>query len=256
MRVVPRGISCSSVAPHAAQLLAAIVALLHDDASVSVNRSCMCWWTLFTRQSSDVLRACNHKRIAGEIANPATAIATLACEGLRRRSNMTQTHTIEITAMKFPADTPVAQGDTVVWTNRMSANHTITADDGSFDSGPLGKDKSFSHTFGAAGTVPYHCEIHPFMTGAVSVTASAAKTHTIEITAMKFPEDTPVAKGDTVVWINRMTMNHTVTSDDGSFDSGALDKDQSFSHVFAAAGTVPYRCKIHPGAMKGKVTVT
>jgi plastocyanin len=79
------------------------------------------------------------------------------------------TYTIEITKMTFPDSTAVKQGDTVVWTNRMSMNHTVTADNGEFDSGVLGRNKSFSHEFATAGTVPYHCEIHPNMTGNVVV---------------------------------------------------------------------------------------
>jgi plastocyanin len=84
---------------------------------------------------------------------------------------MAQTHNIEITGMSFPDDTPIAKGDTVVWTNRMGMAHTVTADDGSFDSGQMGRNKSFSYLFGSAGTVPYHCDNHPDeMTGKVSVT--------------------------------------------------------------------------------------
>ena len=85
---------------------------------------------------------------------------------------MPKTHKIEITAMSFPASTDVAAGDTVQWTNRMPMAHTVTAIDGSFDSGALGKDQSFSQTFVTAGSVPYRCKIHPFMTGKV-VLASA-----------------------------------------------------------------------------------
>jgi plastocyanin len=82
---------------------------------------------------------------------------------------MPQTHSIEITAMRFPADTPVAKGDTVVWTNKMGMPHTVTADNGAFDSGRLTRDKSFYHVFDAAGQVAYHCDIHPSMTGTVTV---------------------------------------------------------------------------------------
>jgi plastocyanin len=170
---------------------------------------------------------------------------------------MAQTHNIEITQMSFPPNTPVAKGDSVTWTNRMNMQHTVTGDNGEFDSGNLAKDQSFTHTFDADGTVAYHCEIHPFMTGVVTVAAGAAAgtTHNIEITEMAFPDDTPVAAGDTVTWTNRMDMNHTVTARNGEFDSGVLGLDQSFSHTFPAAGAVPYRCKIHPN-MKGTVTVT
>jgi hypothetical protein len=84
-------------------------------------------------------------------------------------------HTIEITAMSFPAATAVEKGDTVVWTNRMNMNHTVTADNGDFDAGVLGKDKSFSRVFDSVGTVAYHCKIHPNMTGTIAVTQKTQK---------------------------------------------------------------------------------
>jgi plastocyanin len=52
-----------------------------------------------------------------------------------------------------------------------------------------------------------------------------------------------------------MTMAHTVTADDDSFDSGQLAKNASFSHTFTEVGVVPYHCENHP-QMTGKVTVT
>jgi plastocyanin len=69
------------------------------------------------------------------------------------------THQASIESMAFNPDSlPVRAGDTVVWTNNMGMNHTAAADDGSFDSGPIGANDTFSHTFNAAGSVPYHCE--------------------------------------------------------------------------------------------------
>ena len=50
-----------------------------------------------------------------------------------------------------PANVQVDPGDTVTWTNRMSMDHTVTADAGAGDSGPLGNGAAFSHTFPAAG---------------------------------------------------------------------------------------------------------
>ncbi len=74
--------------------------------------------------------------------------------------------------MRFtPASVPVAKGDTVEWTNRMGMTHTVTPDNDEFPgSGAMGQNKTFSHVFCDAGTVDYHCEIHPFMTGKVIVT--------------------------------------------------------------------------------------
>lgn len=68
-----------------------------------------------------------------------------------------------------PAELTVAMGTTVTWTNDDDVTHTVTADDGAFDSGNLPSGETFSHTFDEAGTFPYHCEIHPGMTATVVV---------------------------------------------------------------------------------------
>ena len=63
----------------------------------------------------------------------------------------------------------VTAGTTVTWTNNDATAHTVTADDGSFDSGNIAPGNSFTHTFSSMGTVHYHCSIHPMMKGAVIV---------------------------------------------------------------------------------------
>jgi plastocyanin len=68
-----------------------------------------------------------------------------------------------------PALLSVAPGTTVVWVNRGAHPHTVTAFDGSFDSGVLMPGDAFAVTFGGSGRVWYFCEIHPSMTGAVTV---------------------------------------------------------------------------------------
>jgi plastocyanin len=50
-------------------------------------------------------------------------------------------------------------------------------------------------------------------------------------------------------------VSHTITADNGSWDSGSLGKGQSFSQVFTQAGTFTYHCAVHP-SMKGTVVVT
>ena len=47
--------------------------------------------------------------------------------------------------------------------------HTVSASDGSFDSGTLGSDARFETTFERAGTFAYFCQIHPTMRGTVRV---------------------------------------------------------------------------------------
>jgi plastocyanin len=88
----------------------------------------------------------------------ASATATGACVGA------------EIYDFEFePADLSVSVGTTVTWENEGPTSHTVTADDGSFDSTPIVAGASFSHTFDTAGTFAYHCAIHPEMTGTVTV---------------------------------------------------------------------------------------
>jgi plastocyanin len=61
-------------------------------------------------------------------------------------------------------------GTTVKFLNKDYTAHTVTADDGSFSSSFLTKNRSYKHTFSKPGKYPYHCKIHPFMTGTVIVT--------------------------------------------------------------------------------------
>jgi plastocyanin len=83
-----------------------------------------------------------------------------------------QTYKVDIQKMAFEPDSvTIAPGDSVHWTNRMGMAHTVDPDNGEFPgSGPISPNGgTFSHTFANAGTVPYHCEIHPFMTGTIVV---------------------------------------------------------------------------------------
>ena len=60
---------------------------------------------------------------------------------------------------------------------------------------------------------------------------------------------------DTITWTNKVSLPHTVTSDDGtSFDSGAMAGSGTFSFTFAKPGTYTYHCDIHP-YMKATVVV-
>lgn len=66
----------------------------------------------------------------------------------------------------------VSPGTTVVWVNQDPVQHTVSADDGSWDSGLIDPQAAWSRTFTAAGTFTYHCTPHPFMKGTVVVRAS------------------------------------------------------------------------------------
>lgn len=70
-----------------------------------------------------------------------------------------------------PKAASVKKGDTVEWDwVDTGVSHTVTAEDGSFDSGLCAAGAKFFVTFSNAGTVNYHCTIHAQMTGTVTVT--------------------------------------------------------------------------------------
>jgi plastocyanin len=69
-----------------------------------------------------------------------------------------------------PPDLEVAAGGTVTWVNDDTEGHTVTALDGSFDSGVITVGGEFPATFESPGTFDYFCAIHPEMTGTVTVT--------------------------------------------------------------------------------------
>jgi plastocyanin len=64
----------------------------------------------------------------------------------------------------------VPLGATVTWTNNDPGMvHTVTAADGSFDSGMLSTGQTFSYTFDKPGDFDYACTPHPWMKGRISV---------------------------------------------------------------------------------------
>lgn len=75
-----------------------------------------------------------------------------------------------------PKDVTIKPGTTVRWTNTGTSKdgHTVTADDGSYDSGVLKEGDTFTHTYDAEGTFSYICSVHPSMKGTVVVAAASS----------------------------------------------------------------------------------
>jgi plastocyanin len=83
------------------------------------------------------------------------------------------------------------------------------------------------------------------------------KTETVTIDNFSFsPKTLTIAAGTKVTWINRDDVPHTATSSKKprQFDSGTLDTDDRFSHVFAQPGSYDYFCTVHPH-MVGRIIV-
>ena len=91
--------------------------------------------------------------------------------------------------------------------------------------------------------------------GVVAGERATPKTHTVTIEGMRFqPESLTVARGDTVMWVNKDLVPHTATSDAGSFDSQIIQADQSWRFTAKKKGEFPYICTFHP-TMKAALRV-
>lgn len=82
----------------------------------------------------------------------------------------TETADITIASFSFSGVSEVPVGTTVTVTNDDSTSHTWTSLDGVFDSATLSPGASFQFTFDTAGTFAFRCNIHPSMTGSITVT--------------------------------------------------------------------------------------
>jgi Bacterial Ig domain len=69
-----------------------------------------------------------------------------------------------------PNTATINAGDTVTW-NCVGSPHSSTSDTEVWDSGIFGAPHTFSRTFNSAGSFPFHCTVHPFMTGTITVQA-------------------------------------------------------------------------------------
>jgi len=68
-----------------------------------------------------------------------------------------------------PATITVPVSTTITWTNKDAVAHTVTSDNGLFDSGSMNTNITYSHQFTTAGTFNYHCTVHPTMLAKVIV---------------------------------------------------------------------------------------
>ena len=176
-----------------------------------------------------------------------------------------------------PRSVTVTTGSTVTWTNVGSLPHTVTADDGRFDSGFLATGAGYRRTFNQPGTFSYLCTIHPEMVGTITVSGTPtgpdspppdgpepdapsppapAGPSGVSIVDNDYdPATLTVARGTEVTWVNEGQLPHTVTADDGGFDSGFLLTGDRWSRTFDEVGTFSYLCTIHPEMIAEVVVV-
>jgi plastocyanin len=88
-----------------------------------------------------------------------------------------------------------------------------------------------------------------------TTTMESESTDKVRIADFKYaPETVTVKAGTEIAWTNSDDATHTATADDGSFDTGDLDKGDAKSVTFDQAGSFTYYCRFHP-FMKATVEV-
>jgi plastocyanin len=225
---------------------------------------------------------CPTATATGTVTSTPTITPTPACPPVSR----------QVFTMDFlfqPQAISVPPGSTISWFNEGPTTHTSTSDTGIWDSGNINPGFSYQFTFNTPGTYPYHCSLHPAMTGTITVTdcgptstptltrtltptATVTRTPTVTPTRTLTPLCTPtirpvlmgdfqfmptaitITQGSTVHWMNEGPSVHTSTGDTGIWDSGNLSPGNSYQFTFNTPGRYPYHCALHP-AMTGTVTV-
>jgi plastocyanin len=115
--------------------------------------------------------------------SPGTTTTTTTSPTTTPAMHMATTHNVVLKGNAFVNQTvEVYMGDKVVWTHQDgNVGHTVTFDDGSFDSHPnclapvgiapicMADGETVEHVFAKVGTMDYHCKVHPGMTGTIAV---------------------------------------------------------------------------------------
>ncbi len=144
----------------------------------------------------------------------------------------------------------VTVGDTVHW-NWVGSNHSVTADDASFDSGVQNAGATFDRTFTTPGTFRYYCKIHGGpgglgMSGTITVQAAAATptnttqpTSTNTATATATGQSTATATGTATMTPTAATRATTPLVSSTPLPSASASPNTPAPAVTAAGPTSP-----------------
>ena len=94
--------------------------------------------------------------------------------------------------------------------------------------------------------------------GTACAPAAAGAAATVNATIKDFafsPQSISAKVGDVIAWKNDDSASHTATLEDDSCTTDTIAAGASGALVFSVAGTYTYKCKIHPGQMKGYTIV-
>ena len=114
------------------------------------------------------------KILTGGLLAICAAIIMPACYKNNNNNGGTNSYTVKMQNSVFsPATLTVSLNSKITWMNDDNMVHTVTASDGSFNSGDIAIGSSYSRTFSTAGTFSYYDTHNNNMTGVLVVTGSS-----------------------------------------------------------------------------------
>ncbi|MGZ4864159.1 MAG: cupredoxin domain-containing protein [Halobacteriota archaeon] len=116
--------------------------------------------------SATAAAATSNASTSGATSSPSTSGATSSPSP----NAIAASQTVVIQGFSFqPASITIQTGGSVIWRNDDSVSHQIVSNTNAFSSPVLSPGGSYTHVFDQAGTYPYHCGIHPYMMGTITV---------------------------------------------------------------------------------------
>jgi plastocyanin len=105
------------------------------------------------------------------------SVSLMGAGALAQPRSAQATHTVNIVSKGVygpyalsPKSISVAKGQAVTWANGSGTKHHLKFTNGTAWAKAVQAGQSVSRTFHAKGTFHYHCTIHPYMKGTVTVT--------------------------------------------------------------------------------------
>ncbi len=109
---------------------------------------------------------------SAKVAASTTAAASASPTASPTTTQLSYTVTIPNSAAPYsfqPSSMTVPRGASVTWRNDASVPHQIVSNTGVFSGPVISPGQTYTYQFNQAGTYPYHCAIHPYMTGTITV---------------------------------------------------------------------------------------
>jgi plastocyanin len=147
-----------------------------------------------------------------------------------------------------PATASGAEGTTFAWKNTDSTTHTSTQDGplALWNTGNIAPGVTKSATVGSAGAYPYHCAIHPTMTGTVKVPIKVGPASGTTATTFTITMATTAATGNFVYDVQERIGSGAWMA----FKTGVTAKSVTFTT--SAPGNYSFRSRLRDKTVAGK----